>query len=339
MKFEFNRSLKDLNTFGLKAVASKYVEVFSNEDVISLAKEGKLKNENTLILGGGSNILLCNNVDGLVVKNNIKYINELNQNSEHVTVKIGAGEEWHNFVITALENNWFGIENMSLIPGTVGAAPMQNIGAYGSEIKDVFNSLEAVDRITGELKIFTKEECNFGYRESVFKNSFKNRYFIVSVTLELNLHPTKNTSYGAINTVLEENNIKNPSPKDISNAVILIRKSKLPDPAKIGNSGSFFKNPEIPKAQFQDLKLKFKDIIGYPLTNENVKVPAGWLIENAGWKGFRDGDIGVHKNQALVLVNYGSGKGKDIYDLALKVRASVLEKYGIEINPEVNIIE
>ncbi len=338
MKLESNYPLKSLNTFGLEASAAQYIEVDSTGDVVELAKQGKLKDENILILGGGSNILLCDDVDNLVVKNNIKYIQKTSQDTNHITVQIGAGEVWHNLVLISLSNNWFGLENMSLIPGTVGAAPMQNIGAYGSEVKDLFVSLEAVDRKTGEIKTFTNEECQFGYRESVFKNKFKNQYFIVSVTLKLSLEADINTSYGAINTVIEEKGIKHPDPKDISDAVIEIRQSKLPDPAQIGNSGSFFKNPEISNDQFEKLKNKFENIVGYPLPNGKTKVPAGWLIENAGWKGFRDGDIGVHKNQALVLVNYGSGKGKDIYDLALKVKASVFDKYGIEINPEVNII-
>jgi len=335
---EPNYPLKSLNTFGLEASAAQFIEVNSTEDVVELAQQGKLKDEDTLILGGGSNILLCDDIDNLVVKNNIKYIQKTAQSETHITVKIGAGEVWHNLVLISLDNNWFGLENMSLIPGTVGAAPMQNIGAYGSEVKDVFESLEAVDRITGEIKTFNNKECQFGYRESVFKNQFKNQYFIVSVTLKLSLDPILNSSYGAINAVIEEKGIKNPDPKDISDAVIEIRQSKLPDPNKIGNSGSFFKNPEIPNEQFEEVKNKFTNIVGYPLENGKTKVPAGWLIENAGWKGFRNGDIGVHKNQALVLVNYGAGKGKDIYDLALKIKASVFEKYGIEINPEVNII-
>jgi UDP-N-acetylmuramate dehydrogenase len=338
MEIKSNYPLKSFNTFGLEARAAQYIEVNATSDVIELAKQGKFKDDKTLILGGGSNILLCDDVDGLVIKNNIKFIQKVTQTENHISVKVGAGEVWHNLVLISLDNNWFGLENMSLIPGTVGAAPMQNIGAYGSEIKDVFESLEAVDRETGEVKIFTNEECQFGYRESIFKNVLKNKYFIVSVTLKLNLEAKLNTSYGAINTIIKEKGIQNPEPKDISDAVIHIRQSKLPDPSKIGNSGSFFKNPEIPNLQFEELKKKFENIVGYPLDNGKTKVPAGWLIENAGWKGFRDGDIGVHKNQALVLVNYGSGKGKDIYDLALRIKASIFEKYDIEINPEVNII-
>jgi len=253
-------------------------------------------------------------------------------------VKAMAGENWHEFVLYCIENGWAGVENLSLIPGTVGAAPMQNIGAYGVEVKDVFDSLEAVEISSGKYKEFSAEDCAFGYRESVFKTSLKGKYIITSVVFKLRKTPKFNISYGAIQSTLDEMGITELSLKAISDAVIKIRQTKLPDPAKIGNSGSFFKNPTLDKKDYESLKAKFSEIPGYHLPEEKVKIPAAWLIEQAGWKGKTFGEIGVHKDQPLVLVNYGNGKGADIRDLAYKIQTSVADKFGIALSAEVNII-
>jgi UDP-N-acetylmuramate dehydrogenase len=333
-----NISLKPYNTFGLEAKA-KYFTVFrSVEDLKGILQDQRFKNEKKLFLGGGSNILLMNDFDGLVLKNEIKGIEIVSENSEIATLKAGGGENWHSFVLDSIERNLSGIENLSLIPGTVGAAPMQNIGAYGVEIKDVFVELEALNLETLEVEKFDKEMCNFGYRESYFKHQGKGKYVILNVSFELSQKPVFNVSYGAIKDTLDQMGVKELSVKAISDAVISIRKSKLPDPAEIGNSGSFFKNPEIEKSLYDSVKLQFPEIPSYPIDDKTVKVPAGWLIEQAGWKGKRIGDIGVHAKQALVLVNYGGGKGQEIADLAYEIQASVFEKFGITINPEVNFI-
>jgi len=291
-----------------------------------------------LILGGGSNVLFTKDYEGIVLKNNLKGIDILNENQESVWIKAGGGELWHNLVMFCVENNWGGVENLSLIPGTVGAAPMQNIGAYGSEIKETFESLEAVNMQTGKLETFNKEECRFGYRESVFKNEFKGLYFISSVNLKLNKNPVVNTDYGDIKAVLNEWGITLPTLQEVSKAIISIRQSKLPDPAILGNAGSFFKNPVISSAHFEALKQKFPDIKSFPAPNGTIKVPGGWLIEQAGWKGKRIGNIGVHDKQALVLINYGGGTGKDLIQLAHDIIDSVKEKFDITLSPEVNII-
>lgn len=331
-------SLKEYNTFGIEAKAESIIEVFNNQEVkeaLAYAEESSLK---PLILGGGSNVLFTQSSYPLVIINKIKGISKLDENEDFVWVKAGAGEVWHDLVIFCIERGWGGIENLSLIPGTVGAAPMQNIGAYGVEIKEVFESLEAIDVVTLEEKSFANEACQFGYRESVFKKELKGKYFITSIVLKLTKHPVVNISYGAIAEVLNDNGVTKPNIKQVSEAVIQIRQSKLPNPAEIGNAGSFFKNPVIDANQFENLKKKYPDIPSYAQPNGDVKVPAGWLIEQCGWKGSKEGDIGVHKNQALVLVNYGGGKGSEIRDLALRVQASVEEKFGITITPEVNVI-
>ena len=299
-------------------------------------EEYKLKKK--LFLGGGSNILLMNDFDGLVLKNEIKGLEVVLENEEKSILQVGGGEIWHDFVLQTLERNLSGIENLSLIPGTVGAAPMQNIGAYGVEIKDVFVALEALNLQTFEVEVFDKEKCNFGYRESFFKHDGKGKYVILNVSFELSKIPHFNVSYGAIKDTLIQMGIETIGSKAISDTVINIRKSKLPDPAKIGNAGSFFKNPELDKAFFDQIKTKFPEIPSYPIDEKKVKVPAGWLIEQAGWKGKRFGEIGVHEKQALVLVNYGGGHGQEIADLAFKIQASVLDIFGINIMPEVNFI-
>lgn len=339
MNIQKEVALQPLNTFGLASTASLYTEVDSITELQSLIASDTFKNNKSLILGGGSNILLTDDFAGLVIKNNIKGMETIEQDDSHVIVKVGGGEIWHQFVLQAIENNWGGIENLSLIPGTVGAAPMQNIGAYGIEIKEVFESLTAVNLDNGEVRKFSKEQCRFGYRESVFKLEAKGQYFIADVTFRLTrANHQINTSYGAIKDVLSEKNITNPTIRDVSDAVISIRQSKLPDPKEIGNSGSFFKNPTIDKIDFEGLKIEFPDIPGYIVSENEIKVPAGWLIEQCGWKGLRRGEIGVHKNQALVLVNYGGGKGSDIAALSKEIQQSVIDKFGIELTPEVNFI-
>lgn len=332
-----NISLKPYNTFGIEAKADFYVEIHSLEDIKEIYENEIYKNYDKLILGGGSNILLTQDFKGLVLKMNIKGITSTIIEDD-IFVTAGAGEIWHDFVLHTLENNWYGLENLSLIPGTVGAAPMQNIGAYGVEITDVFQKLEAYDIETGQIHTFSKEQCEFGYRWSVFKGELKNRYIILKVTFKLHKMGCIKSEYGAINDVLAQKSIENPTPQDISNAVIEIRSSKLPNPKEIGNAGSFFKNPVISTTQFSALQKIHPHIVGYTVSETETKVPAGWLIEQAGWKGKTFGDIGVHKNQALVLVNYKNGKGEDIKALAFQIKDDVFTKFGIEIEPEVNFI-
>lgn len=339
MQFEENKPLDKVNTFGLSATSKLFKSVESIQDLKACLGSNEAQNNNLFILGGGSNILLTNDFDGLTLKIDIKGIEVVEETNDSVLVKIGAGENWHEFVLFAINHNWGGVENLSLIPGTVGAAPMQNIGAYGIEIKEVFEKLTAIDRQTGQLETFNKEACNFGYRESIFKNVSKDKYIIAEVYLRLTkANHILNTSYGAIKDTLAEMGVKNPTIRDVSNAVIHIRQSKLPDPAKIGNAGSFFKNPTIDKIDYDGLRAEFPEIPGYELPGDQIKVPAAWLIEQCGWKGLKRDSIGVHKNQALVLVNYGGGKGNDLYALALEIKDSVAKKFGIELNPEVNVI-
>ncbi|WP_317038914.1 UDP-N-acetylmuramate dehydrogenase [Roseivirga echinicomitans] len=337
IKLEQNVSLKAFNTFGLEAKAAQFIAFTTVNELLAALKMMESDQE-LMILGGGSNILLTKDFDGIVLKNELKGIELINEDRNHVWIKAMAGENWHQFVLHCIENDWAGVENLSLIPGTIGAAPMQNIGAYGVEIKDVFDSLEAVEITSGKYQEFTAEECEFGYRESVFKTSLKGQYIITSVVFKLDKTPKFNTTYGAIQTTLDEMKVKELSIKAISDAVIKIRQSKLPDPAEIGNSGSFFKNPTIDNIDYEGLKAEFPSIPGYKLLEQKVKIPAAWLIEQAGWKGKTFGEIGVHKNHPLVLVNYGNGKGEDIKSLAFEIRASVAAKFGIEIIPEVNII-
>jgi len=337
-----NISLKPYNTFGIDVKAEEFVSFEDSKSLKHLLKFESIKKLPKLIIGGGSNVLLTKDFKGIVLKNEIKGIEITKQEKDYVLVKAGAGEVWHNLVLFAIENNFGGIENLSLIPGSVGAAPMQNIGAYGVEVKDVFFELEAVNVDSLEEVRFTKKRCQFGYRESIFKRQFKNQYIITSVTLKLSKNPKINTSYGAIQQELEANQITNPTIKDVSDAVIKIRQSKLPDPKEIGNSGSFFKNPIITSSQFKELQVKFPKIAHYPISDNEIKLAAGWLIDNAGWKGKTfegdKGKYGVHKNQALVLVNYGGASGKEIYDLSTQIIEDIKEKYGVNLECEVNII-
>jgi len=337
MNIKSNFSLKNYNTFGIDASAKHFISVIDVSELQTVLKENK--KELIFILGGGSNMLLTRDVDALVIHVNIKGIEILDSSEDRVTVKAMAGENWHEFVMYCISNDFGGIENLSLIPGNVGTAPIQNIGAYGVELKDVFKCCEAVDLETGELRIFEKSECNFNYRHSIFKTKLKGKYIITSVTFELTRsnHILK-TSYGAILNELNANEISEPAIKDISEAVIKIRQRKLPDPKKIGNSGSFFKNPIISKYQFEELKQQFRDIPSYEVSQNRVKIPAGWLIENAGFKGKSFGRYGVHTNQALVLVNYGKATGKEILDLANLIQLTVSKIFNIKIEAEVNII-
>lgn len=338
LTIQSNVSLKKYNTFGIDASARYLVEVDNDEDIQTLLQLPDVQTLPKLILGGGSNLLLTQDFNGLVVKINIKGIHTAKEDQDSVWVRVGAGESWHEFVMYCVEKGLSGLENLSLIPGTVGAAPMQNIGAYGVEIKDTFDRLEAVEIATGQKRIFTNEECRFGYRDSIFKNEAKGQYIICHVQFKLQKTPTFHVAYGDIQKTLDQMGVKELSLKAISDAVIKIRRSKLPDPAEIGNAGSFFKNPEIPADQYNELKAAYPEIPGYILSDEMVKVPAGWLIEQCGWKGKRFGAVGVHVRQALVLVNYGGGKGNDIRQLAEKIQTSVEEQFGIHLHTEVNFI-
>lgn len=340
MHIQKNVSLQPFNTFGIQANTQYWFEIKSVDQLQAFIIHDAATHQPLFILGGGSNILLKNDFTGCVLKMNIwgKSIEQETQTS--AWIKVGAGENWHDFVLWALENNYFGIENLSLIPGTVGASPIQNIGAYGVELKDVFHELEAVHLQTGELRTFSHSECQFGYRNSIFKNEFKGQYCITSVTFKLSKTPQINTHYGAIRQKLTET--QKPeiewTPKDVSDAVIAIRSSKLPDPKVIGNSGSFFKNPEVSRDFFVGLKEKFPTIVFYDLPNDMIKIPAGWLIEQCGWKGKVIGNTGTYKNQALVLVNHGNATGEEIYQLSGAILQSVKEKFGIELSREVNVI-
>lgn len=338
MKLIENYSLKALNTFGIDVCAKFFTEVESKEELKEIIKNPVSQNYPVLIMGGGSNILFTKDFNGLVIRNKIKGIEKTGEDTDDVYIKAGAGEVWHQFVEYCISQGYAGVENLSLIPGSVGASPMQNIGAYGIEVKEVFHELEAIDIKTGELRKFNKTECKFGYRNSVFKNEVKNKYCIVSVTFRLHKRPVFNTTYGAIENELKAMNVSELSIAAVSQAVCNIRRSKLPDPAIIGNAGSFFKNPEIPLGQFEKLKETFPDMVGYPAGEGHIKVAAGWLIENCGWKGKTLSNFGVHKNQALVLVNYGGAKGEDIYNLSKAIQKSVADKFAIALETEVNIL-
>ena len=337
MKILENVSLKALNTFGMDVKAARYVAVSSIEDLRVLRESGLWKTESTLILGGGSNMLLTRDWDGLVIHNQFSGLSIIREDAQEVLVEAGAGENWHAFVQWTLENDFGGIENLSLIPGTVGAAPMQNIGAYGKEIGDVFEYLDAYHIPSGKVHRFDRQACAFGYRESIFKNKEKGNYLITSVVLRLSKQPEFHLEYGDVKKVINEEFDGKISLKNISEAICRIRSRKLPDPAEIGNSGSFFKNPVIPLDQYLKLRKKHPDIPSYPVDPNLVKVPAGWLIDRAGWKAYRKGDAGVHKNQALVLVNHGKAKGSEIWALAREIQQDILQRYGIALQAEVNI--
>jgi len=337
MEIQNHFSLRNYNTFGIEANAKQFVAVQSIEELKSVLAENKPKNK--FILGGGSNMLLTKDIDALVIHIDLKGKKIVDENDDFVWVESQAGENWHEFVMWTIDNNFGGLENMSLIPGNVGTTPVQNIGAYGTEIKDTFVSCAAMKIDSLEMKRFGNAECQFGYRESIFKNEVKDQYIITSVVFKLTKRNHKITiSYGDISSELDKLNIKNPSLKDISNAVITIRQSKLPDPKVLGNSGSFFKNPIILKSDFEPIHNKFPEMKFYEISETEVKVPAGWLIEQAGFKGKRFGDAGIHKNQALVLVNYGNATGQEILNVSKEIQETIFKKFGIHIEAEVNII-
>jgi len=333
-----NYSLRDYNTFGIDAYAKYFAAFNSVDDLQSLLQSGEYKNEPKLFLGGGSNILFTKKFDGLVLKNEIDGIKIIHEEEKYIYVKVGAGVNWHQFVLYCIHKNLAGVENLSLIPGSVGASPMQNIGAYGVEIKDVFFSLEAYQVLENRIITFTLNDCEFGYRESVFKKKYKDQFVILDVTFRLNKIPHYNISYGAIEDELKKMQVEKLSIKAISDAVINIRTSKLPDPKIIGNAGSFFKNPEINSQRLEHLLLTEPAMPSYKITDNSFKIPAGWLIEKCGWKGYRNGDVGCYDKQALVLVNYGNARGSEIFNLSEEIRKSVYNEFGIMLQREVNII-
>ena len=342
MQIQENFSLKTYNTFGID-VKARWFASFSSTEELAQTLNYKPQTAN-FILGGGSNILFTKDFDGIVLKNEIMGIEEVDEDDESIYVKVGAGENWHQFVLHCIKNNWAGVENLSLIPGNVGASPMQNIGAYGVEIKEVFHELSAFHLREKKIYSFSVNDCEFGYRDSVFKNKFKSEFVILDVTYRLNKIPKFNTSYGAVEQELEKMNVKELNIAAISQAVINIRTSKLPDPKEIGNAGSFFKNPSISLEKFQKLQSEFQNIVGYKNADGTVKLAAGWLIEHCGpresvtWKGYRRGDAGCHGRQALVLVNYGHAAGKEIFDLSEEILLSIQKKFDLTLEREVNII-
>ncbi|TWF39119.1 UDP-N-acetylmuramate dehydrogenase [Chitinophaga polysaccharea] len=338
MQVSENVLLKSYNTFGIGAHARYFATFASVEDLMALTEQQQRSNLPRMILGGGSNILFTGDFNGWMLKNELKGITVVKEDNDYVYVKAGAGENWHGFVLHCIALQLGGLENLSLIPGNVGASPMQNIGAYGVEIKDVFHELEALHLDEHRVVTFNNADCQFGYRESVFKRQYRNQFAILSVTYRLSKKPHFNTSYGAINEELQRMNVQTLSIQAISQAVINIRSSKLPNPAEIGNAGSFFKNPTIPQEQYEALHAAFPQLVAYPVANNAFKLAAGWLIEQCGWKGYRKGDAGVHAKQALVLVNYGGATGKEIYQLSQEVVDSVQAKFGVELEREVNIL-
>ncbi|HXH98715.1 MAG TPA: UDP-N-acetylmuramate dehydrogenase [Sphingobacteriaceae bacterium] len=332
-----NFSLKNLNTFGVEAFSTWYTEINTEQELSDLFADEKWKLGNKLVLGGGSNMLFTRDFDGLVIKMNIRGIN-YKETNENILVQAGAGEIWHNLVMYCVEQGFAGLENLSLIPGSVGASPIQNIGAYGVELKDTFYSCRAFEISTGKMRVFDQEECKFGYRDSLFKTAVKGQYIITEVTFKLSRITDFNTSYGAIEQELQKRGISNPSLKDISDVVANIRVSKLPDPSTIGNAGSFFKNPIISFTKFRQLQSTFPDIVHFLLPDDQVKLAAGWLIEQCGWKGKVAGHTGTWINQALVLVNHGGATGKEVFSFSEEIISSVKSRFNILLEREVNII-
>lgn len=334
-----DHSLKLLNAFGVEARAKYFLQADSREEIIQFIRESTFRGQPLLILNGGSNMLFTKDFDGLVVKINHAGFTLLRNEGDDAVFRVNAGANWDRFVQGTLKLGYAGLENLSMIPGNAGSAPIQNIGAYGVEQKDTFESLEAIDRETGEIRTFTKKECEFGYRNSIFKGPLKNRYIILSVDYRLSKTSKPHLEYGAIRNELEQLGIAgNPSPEQVAQAVCNIRSSKLPDPEELGNAGSFFKNPVINNSEFEKLQKTYPGIPAWPLEDGTVKIAAGWLIDQLGWKGTRRGDAGVCKTQALVLVNYGKASGSEIHNLAMDIQKSVIKKYGITLEPEVNII-
>ncbi len=337
MEIRRNVSLKAFNTFGIDAKANYFVAFGSIDELREILTDEEYKTLPKFVLGGGSNILFCKDYEGMVLKNEIMGMEVIAEDENHVYIKSGAGEEWHKLVLFCVDNNYGGIENMSLIPGSIGAGPIQNIGAYGTELKDVLVEVEALETETGKLRMFSNEECKFGYRSSIFKME-KGKYIITATIIRLNKRPEFNTKYGAIEEELKRMGVSEMSVKAVSDAVIHIRQSKLPDPSESGNAGSFFKNPEITKEQFDKLKELFPHIIAFDTNDGNKKLAAGWLIEQCDWKGKRIGNAGVYKNQALVLINYGNASGEEILNLSKAIQQSVMDKFGVVLETEVNIV-
>ena len=342
MQIQENISLRPYNSFAIDARA-RYFSVFRDATELEEILEEQ-KTAPALVLGGGSNILLTGDIDGLVLKNEIPGVQELHEDEQYVYVKAGAGENWHGFVQHCIERNWGGVENLSLIPGHVGATPMQNIGAYGVEIEDVFHSLEAFHLLERKLVTFTAADCAFGYRDSVFKHAYRGQFVILSVTYRLCKKHRFHTGYGSLEEELEKMGVQELSLRAVADAVIRIRRSKLPDPAQLPNAGSFFKNPEVSREKYQQLLNQFPAIVAHPVPNGQMKLAAGWLIEHCGpaegqsWKGYREGDAGCHERQALVLVNFGQASGRDIYALSERILQSVESVFGVKLEREVNII-
>lgn len=337
MKIQENISLREYNTFGIDKKARLFFEASSSDEVVQAISHARSLGRKLFVLGGGSNILLVQDIDAMVIKINILGIEKVEEDADSLLLKAGAGVAWHDLVTFSLASGWSGLENLSLIPGTVGAAPMQNIGAYGVEIESVFDHLDAIEIASRQSKTFFKKDCAFGYRESIFKNKWKGKYIITHVALRLGKKPRPTIDYGDIQRTLQELGNLSPSPENISKAVISIRQRKLPDPKKIGNAGSFFKNPTVPVRDFERLREKFPGIPGYTL-GKFVKIPAAWLIEQAGWKGKRFGNIGVHEHQPLVLVNHGNGEGSDLIVLSKNIQSDIFAKFGVILEREVNLI-
>ena len=332
-----NFSLKNFNTFNISAKAKYFYEFLDELSLLQILKNKKYKNEKLLILGGGSNLLFSRDYDGIILKNSISGIKIISEEKNSLIVEVGAGENWHNFVLWSVEKNLSGIENLALIPGLVGASPIQNIGAYGMEVKDTIIQVTYIDIKTGIIKTLKNNECDFSYRNSIFKKELKNKIVITRVTFKLSKKDLNITKYGAIKYELKSLQ-KLPSCKSICQAVINIRTRKLPDPNKLGNSGSFFKNPIISKEKFKNLQNEFPEIVAYKEHSNKMKVAAGWLIDKAGWRGYKENNVGVYQNQALVLVNYGRATGQEVINLSKDIQESIYEKFQIEIFPEVNII-
>ncbi len=338
MKIQQDVDLTKLNTFGVSIRAKFLVEISSESDLTELFGLPEFKNNQRIFLGGGSNVLFTKDFDGIVILNKLKGVEIVSEDTESVLVRAMSGEWWHDLVIFTVDRGYWGIENLSYVPGTVGAAPMQNIGAYGGELKNTLESVETVEIGTGNKRTFSKEECRLGYRDSVFKNELKDKYFITAVNLKLSKTEKKNISYKILKNYLDENKIEVKNSQDISDAVTSIRKSKLPDPKVLGNAGSFFKNVFVAKQKFESLQEQYPDM-PYFIEEEQIKIPAGWLIEQCGWKGKRVGSVGVHDKQALVLVNHGGATGEEIWGLAKDIMDSVYKKFDLKITPEVNLIQ
>jgi UDP-N-acetylmuramate dehydrogenase len=333
-----DHSLKNLNTFGVNVKAKLFAEVFSEDELLELLGDKKLQQEKKFILGGGSNILFTKDFDGMIIKVSISVINAIEENNESVLIEAAAGVIWDELVKYCVKKNFGGIENLTFIPGTVGAAPIQNIGAYGQELSDTLVSVSGVFIESGEYKIFNKEECKFSYRSSIFKEELKNKFLITFVRFRLLKNQKPITDYKTLKDYLSKNNISNPTVKDISKAVAEIRRQRLPDPTKIGNAGSFFKNPEVSQETFNNLKSEYADIISFPTDSEKIKISAGWLIEKCGWKGKRVGDVGTSPDHALVICNFGKATGAEILEFAMRIKEEVSNKFGIILEEEVNIL-